>query len=224
MLSRVMPSALGAGQYTRRRVNAKRARQAGISMIEIAVTLVILALAMAAVMPDVTATIGNARLRSSAESITAGLARARMEAMRRNGVVTFWLMSANSNRQLDNGCATSATSASWVVAVSDPSGACAQAPNDDVAPFIQVKHDGGEASSTLAVAGTAADRSTSATAVRFDGYGRIAGGDLRFIDLDSMSPSNDTRPLRIEMTNSGVVRMCEPRIASTDDPRRCLHS
>jgi type IV fimbrial biogenesis protein FimT len=196
----------------------------GITMVEIMVVISILGLTLLAVMPDVTATIGNSRMRSSAETFTAGLARARIEAMRRNEPVTFWMMTANADRVLDNSCALSSISASWVVSVNNPGGACASQVNDEVAPFIQVKHDGGEASSRIAVMGTAGDRATSADSVTFDGYGRIAAGALRNIDLDSVAPSNDLRPLRIEMTNSGLVRMCEPRIdTASTDPRRCMN-
>jgi type IV fimbrial biogenesis protein FimT len=227
MLNLSHPRRMGLPSMRVQTVMLKHARQAGFSLIEIAVVLVILALALMAVMPDVNATIGNARLRSSAESFTAGLARARMEAMRSNAPVTFWMMSDNGDRQLDNGCAVSPQSASWVVSVDDPTGACAQevdSADQPQTPFIKLKHDGGAASVAMAVLGRPASGNGSASSVRFDGYGRIAGGSLRLIDINSTSPSNDIRPLRIEMTTSGVVRMCEPLITNVNDPRRCLHS
>jgi type IV fimbrial biogenesis protein FimT len=208
---------------------ARSTRQLGVTLVEIVVVLVILGFAVMAVMPDVTAIIGNSRIRSSAETFMAGLARTRVEAIRLNQPVTFWMVSPNADRTLDNSCASQSTSASWVVSINDPTGQCGRDvstnPNDTTDPvLIQVKHSGGEASLTLNVVGLSADLSTAASAVRFDAFGRVAGGDLRFINFNSINPSNGLRPLRIEMTNSGVVRMCEPLIAALDDPRRCLFS
>jgi type IV fimbrial biogenesis protein FimT len=208
---------------------AQPTRQLGVSLVEIVVVLAIIGIGVMAVLPDVTSIIGNARIRSSAETFLAGLARTRVEAIRLNRPVTFWMVSPNADRALDDTCESSNVSASWVVSINDPALKCALAvstnPDDTTDPvLIQAKHNGGEASLTLDVKGLAADLSTAASAVRFDGFGRIAGGDLRFVNFNSTSPSNDLRPLRIEMTNSGVVRLCEPRITATDDPRRCLFS
>lgn len=197
----------------------------GVTLVELVVTMAVLAILMFAVAPDVISIMSNSRVRSSAEAMSAGLQRARVEAMRRNERVSFWIMTGNASNVLDDSCAPAANGSSWVVSADDPSGGCSADPSDTAAPRIKAKHDGGAPSSTIAIAATQADRATTATNVVFDGYGRIAGAGMRFVDIASASTGSDSRALRIELTTSGVVRVCEPLIAATGtDPRRCLFS
>ncbi len=198
-------------------------RQRGVTLIELVVTLSVLALLMFMVVPDLTSTMNNARIRSAAESMSAGLQRARIEAMRSNEIVGFWVVTSNAAYGLDNGCALAANGTSWVVSRSDPSGACASEPSSTAEPRIKAKHAGGDTMASMAIAAKEVDKVTDATNISFDGFGRIALGTLRVIEFTSPQP--DTRAIRIEMTASGVIRMCEPAIANTDsDPRRCLYS
>lgn len=197
-------------------------RQRGVTLVELIVTLAVMALLMFAVVPDLTGIMANARLRSAAEATSAGLQRARMEAMRTNTNVTFWMTTSNASYALDNSCALSSSGMSWVVSLNDPTGACAGNVSDTAAPMIKLKHDAGEAAQTVAVAGKQGDRATTASDVGFDGFGRISGGLLRYIDFTHTH--TEARALRIEMTNSGVIRVCEPGIAAAStDPRRCLY-
>lgn len=204
---------------------ARRMRQRGLTMIEIATALVIMSVATFLTVPDILSAMSNARIRSSAEAMLSGLQRARMDAMRNNLPVTFWMMSHNADRSLDNGCAQASTSLSFVVSGGDPSGQCLAAAADTGTPAIRFRHSAGDAARSILANGTAADRAAAATSVTFNGYGRVQGDGLRFIDIDSTNPSNDSRALRIEMTTSGVIRLCEPNLpAGGTDPRRCLYS
>lgn len=198
-------------------------RQRGVTLIELVVTLSVMALLMFMVVPDLTSTINNARVRTAAESMSAGLQRARMEAMRSNEIVGFWVVTSNADYGLDNGCALAANGTSWVVSRSDPSGSCAAELSNDAEPRIKAKHAGGDTMAQMTISAKEADKATDATNISFDGFGRIALGALRVIEFTS--PLAETRALRIEMTTSGVIRVCEPGIANTDtDPRRCLYS
>lgn len=200
-------------------------RQRGVTMVEIMTVLVIMSVVSFLTVPDIISALGNARIRSSAETMLSGLQRARTDAMRNNLPVTFWLMSHNSDRTLDNGCAQSSVTLSFVVSGADPSGQCLAAASDTGTPAIRFRHSAGDSAQSIVAGGTAGNRATPATSVTFSGYGRITAGDLRFIDIDSANPSNDSRAMRIEMTNSGVIRLCEPHLpGGGTDPRRCLYS
>ena len=98
-------------------------------MIEIAVTLSILGLLMAAVLPSVSEWIRNTHVRTMAESIQNGLKKAKAEALRRNKVVTFWMVTPATAPSLDSTCALSSVSGSWVISTADPTGKCDVAPS-----------------------------------------------------------------------------------------------
>src|SRR6266581_1628050 len=105
-------------------------RQRGVTLIELVVTLAVLGLLLAVAMPEMSQWARNTRIRNAAESVQNGLSKARMEAMRRNQVTTYWMVSDRTNA-----CALSSGSASWVVSVNDPSNLCATT-NPLATPFI----------------------------------------------------------------------------------------
>lgn len=197
----------------------------GFTLIELVAAITILGLALAAVMPDVSAWLRNQRIRNMAESMQSGLQRARAEAVRRNVPVTFWLVNLTDAQTLNNDCTVSATGTSWVVSLDNPAGKCGTAPSATEDPRLVVAHNAG-GGSPIAIAGTRADLSTSASRVTFDGFGRIAtasvGTDLHALAIayPSGSGSTDDRPLRIEITPGGQIRLCDPAVSGTD-ARRC---
>jgi type IV fimbrial biogenesis protein FimT len=200
-----------------------RLRRRGFSMIEIAITIALISILLFAVMPEVTTMVANARIRSAAESYLQGLSRARNEALRTNNVVTFWLTSPNASGVLDNTCALSSSATAWVVSVNDPTSLCATAPSAASAPLITEKSSGASTGSNVTVSARRPD-GTAATAVAFDGFGRVSGANpIRTLCLKYSTTSNNFRPLQIEVPQGGIVRLCEPRIpfGSTTDPRVC---
>lgn len=66
----------------------KHPAQGGFSIIEIAVTLVVLGMLLASAVPSMSAWVRNAKLRNQAESLQTGLQQARNEAVRRNRPIT----------------------------------------------------------------------------------------------------------------------------------------
>lgn len=197
----------------------------GFTLIELVVAITILGLALAAVMPDVSAWLRNQRIRNMAESMQSGLQRARAEAVRRNVPVTFWLVNLTDAQTLNNDCTVSATGTSWVVSLDAPAGKCGSAPSATDDPRLVVAHNAG-GGSPVTVAGTRTDLSTSASQVTFDGFGRIAtasvGTDLHAIAIayPTGSRRTDDRGLRIEVTPGGQIRLCDPAVSGTD-ARRC---
>lgn len=191
-------------------------------MIEIAITMALAAVLLFAVAPEVTSMVANSRIRSTAESLQQGLQAARNEALRRNRDVTFWLTTTNTAGTLDNTCALSSTARGWVVSLNDPAGSCAAASSNSAAPFLLEKAVGGASSSNVTVSALQTDNATAATQIVFDGFGRVSNATfIARVDLNNASSGNNFRPLRIQVTRGGSVRLCEPRVSDTTDPRRC---
>lgn len=202
----------------------RRQAQGGFSIIEIAVTLVVLGMILASAVPSMSAWVRNAKLRNQAESLQTGLQQARNEAVRRNRPVTFYMVSNGTSTVLNNDCTVSAAGASWVVSVRDPGGACGATPavtsTSATNPLIVVKRLGTEGSTGVSVSGLASD-GTAASSVTFDTLGRPSG-NLRRINVSYATAQTDDHPLRVDITPAGMVRSCDPLITSTSDPRRCL--
>ena len=205
--------------------SAQRPTQGGFSIIEIAVTLVVLGMLLATAVPSMSAWVRNAKLRNQAESLQTGLQQARNEAVRRNRPITFYMVGNGTATALNNSCTVSDTGTSWVVSVRDPGSACAAAPTnastDATNPLIVVKRLGAEGSTGVSVNGLAADGSTAASSVTFDALGRRSGNLTRIV-VSYASAQSEDRPLRVDITPAGMVRSCDPLITSTSDPRRCL--
>ena len=196
--------------------------QRGFSMVEVVVTIAVLAVLMAAVTPSAAGLVANLRLRSAAEAVMTGLQKARSEAIKSNQIVTLWLMSANSAGALDSTCALSGTSSSWVVSYDDPSGSCDSVPSTITSPRIVQINSAGPSSSGLAVSALNSAGAAS-TQVGFNGYGRrpdgVAATDISTIDFTSST--SGTRRLRIQVSSVGGVRMCDRDVTVTTDPRYC---
>ncbi len=199
-------------------------RQRGFSIIEIAVVLVVLALILTSSMPSINSWLRNIRLRNQAEAVQNGLQHARNEAVRRNRAIGFHLVTPGSATALTSDCALSAAGTSWVVSARDPEGACDTAPSDTPTsatdPMIVATHVGADGGAGVRVSGVASDGSTAASSVTFDAFGRRSG-ELTRITVDYAVSQGDDRPLQIDISANGMVRMCDPGITDDADPRRC---
>lgn len=205
----------GSSAFSVRRVR-------GFTMVELMVVIAIAALLLFAVVPSVADWIRNVRVRSSAESIASGVNVARMEAIRRNQIVSFWLVnSPGGTGLLDSSCVRSATSASWVVSLDDPAGLCDVAPSIATAPRMVSSKAAGPTGQDVVVGGLDIS-GNSANSVAFNGYGQpVTGvGGTPIASIDVSSAASGARRLRIVISTGGDVRMCD-RDVSSADPRRC---
>lgn len=194
-------------------------QQKGVTIIELMVTVTIMALLMAAVAPGMTEWVANMRLRGSAEVALAGLQKARAEAIKQNQVITFWLVSPATAEPLDDTCALSSTSASWVISTDDPSGACSVAPSLTTAPRIVEARGAGAGASGIVIA--AVDTAgNAATSVAFNAYGQMVNPAAAIQTIDFTSPTSGTRRLRMQISTEGGVHLCDRDVATTD-PRSC---
>lgn len=200
----------------------------GVTLIELIVTLVLLAVLVLAAMPGIGAWMRNGEIRNAAQGMVNALNKARAESVRRNQDVWFSLVSANADNPglLDNSCAPSRTSASWVLSLSSPTGLCAAAPSETTEPRLLEKHAHGDGSTGAVVNVRSSDCSGSdtATQVVFNSFGRAiapSGGlALRCLDIAHRT-TGEQRPLRVLIGASGSVRLCDPAVTDTTDPRHC---
>jgi len=191
-------------------------QQRGFGLIELIVTLVVLALMMAAAMPSIGNWMDNTRIRNAAESLSTGIQTARAEAVKRNERVSFWLVQLTDPAVLGNSCSQSATSGSWIVSISGPDGHCADSPADS-----------GESNSAgiitgraIGSGGTHVNVSADSTYITFNGFGRVAdSGSISTIKIKGNG--TDTRELHVVVSTTGAVRMCDAAVTDSGDPRKC---
>ena len=194
--------------------------QQGFTVIEMTVVMVVLALMLALAVPNVGGWLRNIRIRNQAESIQNGLQQARAEAVRRNTPVSFWLVTLNDPTQMDNSCAVSSSGTSWVVSLDAPDGQCDSAPDANNRPRLVSAHNAGDGGGTVRITGLQSDGSSQASSVTFDAFGRVSatGTDLQYITVAyaQADARTDDRPLRVEISAAGSVRMCDPQVRSPD--------
>jgi type IV fimbrial biogenesis protein FimT len=203
-----------------------RRRMRGMTLIELAVTMTILALLLVGAGPSVGVWMRNTQIRNTASSMLAGLSRARNEAMRRNAPIRFSLVSLADSAVMGSSCALSGGGVSWVVSVRDPSSNCHYAPATIAAdandPMIVESTAGGVGGKNVVVAAKVADGSAAANTVTFNAFGRIEdAAPIGFINVSNTTAGGDYRNLRIEIGNGGTVRMCDLGVTSATDPRYC---
>lgn len=198
-------------------------RQAGVSLIELMIAITIAALLMMIGLPSMVTWLNNSQIRTAGETMLAGLTLARVEAVKRNQIVRFQLVS-----DLTSGCTLSSSGTSWVVSLADPSAACNAAPSDTAAPQIIQAKSGGEGTNHVAVT------ATGAATVYFNGLGRVTspGGAANITRIlitnpgagtcQYVDPTNGTmRCLRIDISAGGEIKMCDPAVTDVTDPRIC---
>lgn len=176
-------------------------RQAtGFTLIELMIGIAILAIALALGIPGFVEWVQNTQIRTAGESISAGLQTARNEAIRRNTPIEFTLTG--------NG---GAGETGWQIVVRN-TGILLQA------------QAAGEGSRNATLVTTPADART----VTFTGLGRASGTNadatpvLTQINIDNATMNATTsRDLQIGITSGGAIRMCDPNMTITTDPRSC---
>ncbi|MDZ7858458.1 GspH/FimT family pseudopilin [Sphaerotilus sp.] len=197
----------------------------GFSLIELMVTLAVLGTLLLAVTPLVRDWMFDTEIRNAAESISTGLSKARAEAVRRNEPVLFSLVTNDNPGMLDNNCAVSSTSASWVVSLDDPAGHCAEALGTTTGTRLVARHARGDGAPgvTVEVRDARCQNATGQAQVLFNGFGRAqpAPAPIRCIVVRHPG-SATTRTLHVVLNSGGTVRTCDPAATDPRDTRRCL--
>lgn len=175
-------------------------KSTGFSLIELMVVIAIIGVLAVIGLPSYNTWVQNSRVRNGAESILNGLQLARSEAVARNTRIAFVFTDAASGWTL--GC--------FAVSVTCPA-------------VIQSRAASDGSGGTSVVVNNAAVANTvyfSNLGTLVDAAGAAVAGVMT-IDVDSTVLSgSESRELRIQISTSGSVRMCDPNVGS-DDPRKC---
>jgi type IV fimbrial biogenesis protein FimT len=182
-----------------------------------------MALLMMIGLPNMAIWLNNSQIRTTGETLLAGLTLARTEAVKRNQIVRFQMVS-----NLTSGCVISTGGKSWVVSLDDPTADCDAAPSDAAVPRIVQSRSGDEGTPRTVLVGAPA-----ATA-HFNGLGRLTspGGAANLTQINISNPvggacenpdgtGGPMRCLRINISVGGDARMCDPAVTNVTDPRIC---
>lgn len=163
--------------------------QQGITIIELMISLVIVALLLIITIPAFTDYIRNNQIRSLADEFQASLQQAKNEAIKRNTRVNLLLA--------DTG---------WTITIPDSSNEAATRLLERAAESSQAK---------LAI-------NASSNSVGFNSQGRLIGGGVYMANINSqnsadcMNQGGKVRCLRITISTSGQIKLCDPHLASAD--------
>lgn len=167
-------------------------KQRGITLIELLVAIVIMAILLTVGVPSFTTWLQNTQIRTATEAIVNGLQLARAEAVRRNEQVSFilgtgtsWEVRTVAANTLIQSRASSEGSSNVTVAVTPP----------------------GATTATYNELGRLVNPTTAPTQLDLDVPAFIL-------------PASQSRELRVEISAGGQIRSCDP-LFTGDDPRKC---
>ncbi len=171
-----------------------REPQAGFTLVETMVVIAVIGIMLMLAVPMARDWLMNSRIRSTAESLTAGMQLARMEAVRRNAIVEFTLDAPPAS--------------GWTVRVQGSAPA-----------FIE---QGAAAAGSGSVTVTPSDVATIAFSGL--GRALALPADWVGFDVDlpaTVMAAADTRNLRLQVSGGGQIVLCDPNISTVGDVRTC---
>lgn len=188
----------------------------GFTLVELMVTVVLMAILFTLAIPSFTGMVRNSQVRTVAESLQTGLRLAQAEAVRRNRQTVFTLTNAEPSLT----SAAAANGRNWAIHT------VPRASEDATArEFVQ----GGALSDSAA----GVTISNAPTAVCFSSAGRlvtnaapgVTGAECEVtatpLQYDFALTGAD-RPLRVTLSVGGQIRMCDPnRVLSSTQPDGC---
>lgn len=204
---------------------------AGFSLVELMVGVSILAVLLALALPSFSEWIRNNQVRMMAESLREGLQLARSEAIKRNTRIRLQLVTS-----LDSNCTLSTAGPYWLTnagASVTPAGNCGAAASLTASPAVVQSSPVTSAISKVTVASTDPTGVTAGSpVVAFDASGRQAATTNPTSAVNTFTvqikspagaclPTGNVRCLRVVVTTSGEVRMCDPAQTAVTDPTRC---
>ena len=203
-------------------------KECGFSLIELAVSLVIMAILTALALPAYSLYIQNARIRTTAQMLVAGLQMARSTAVNRNANVEFLLTNAEPIEDYVATASAVSTGINWMIR------------SADLTSFIEGKYGaegtGGSTSNTVIPVQICALQNNgscgAATAsVIFSGLGTTNLASAASFQLSNPSAGTcvtaggKIRCLNVAISVGGMARVCDPAVSATaisaGDTRGC---
>jgi type IV fimbrial biogenesis protein FimT len=198
--------------------------QCGITMIEVMVSVAIIAIVMALGIPNLSSWMQNTQVKSTAESVLTGLQLARAEAVRQNTKTRFQLTDTTGM-------------ASWAISTPVLDRTDCPVSTDPYPCLVQsgaASESGQNARLGVSTASlSSTDYSTAIAAgagmglsptVIFDAFGRADSSvtNITRIDVTNSNYAN-ARRLVISITDSGMVKLCDPLLSNLTppNPRGC---
>jgi type IV fimbrial biogenesis protein FimT len=191
-----------------------------VTLIELMIGLAIVAMLIGMGLPSLGAWLANSRVRTTAESLQSGLAMARSEAMRRNQNVEFLV----TNDTIDLGTVPTVVPAAdgmhWLVRFMDPA----------VATYSMVDSRAGwEGAGRAEGQAPAVQVAASEPLIVFRPMGGTSLGAMATFDVSNPSAGachttatpSPVRCLRVQVSVSGLVRLCDPSVTDAADTRGC---
>ncbi len=208
------------------RVVLMRARQHGLSLIELMIGVVILCFSLMAAAPTFADWMRNAQIRSAAETLNSAIQLARTEAVKRNATTRFQLVD-----ELTANCSLTTSGANWVVNLTSsttPESHCDATPGSTSTPFVIQSGPAGANSSTVGI-------SASQEVVSFNGLGQQVAStnpdeavaqmtiDVTPTSGTCLASGGTTRCLRVLILTTGQSRVCDPSLtdATAANGMRC---
>lgn len=186
----------------------------GFTMIELMIGVAILAILLALGLPAFTQMLQNSRLRATAEAFTAGLQRARAEAVKLNAQVELIMTNATPLAANVDSAAPTAGGTNWIVR------SVAVNPATGTRDFFEGKSSAEGAAAAVVVTATN-------TAIAFTAFGATtlaATATFQFTNPTGgacFAAAGPMRCLNVVVMTGGQVKMCDPAIVTVGDTRRC---
>ncbi len=188
----------------------------GFTLIELAVTLVVMAVLMALAMPSVFAWIANTRVRTVSDTLQNGLRQAQAEAVRRSRTAVFSLTNDTAPK---TSLTAVANGGNWSINFI----ASSTLDTAGVATFVEA--------GVLTNAGTGVSIAGPA-AICFNPLGRLVASSstgitgatcsLTSTPVYNITMSSADRPLRVVVSLGGQVHLCDPaKTLSSSTPDGC---
>lgn len=197
----------------------------GFTLIELVITMAVLAILAMMAIPNMSAWIANSKVRTVAESLQNDLRTAQGEALKRSHQVVFVLTGQTALATGTTAYTPSTSGNNWytdVLPVTDS--------EDAKVTVVQVNEIGSQYGTTISTSNSGA----AFSALCFNSEGRLASNTSTNVGADCTIPSGTNlmtfdvslsgsdRPLRVEVQQGGKVRVCDPsQTLSSDSPTGC---
>jgi type IV fimbrial biogenesis protein FimT len=193
-------------------------RQGGVTLLELMLGIVLMALLLAMGVPSFSSWIRDTHNRTAAESVLNGLQLARNEAVRRNTVVRFSLTDQGGTVAWNVGCVAATSTCPATIQSRPAAEGSDQARIGVSTTAIPVPIPSGQFDTALTAG------SGLLSGVSFDGLGRViapaTGTNFTRADIVHATNSNARRYVVVVGTG-GQVRMCDPKLPFATNPQGC---